>query len=618
MNITRIYKTIGDWVRLTINLSKCSGQKIPILQGNINAVGAKIASFLQSCFDQTPDTKSVKFLNRFLEIFPIRGTTPGEIIKVGAGLKKSGGRLANNKLVKCIRKLFPCWKEKLFLLSSEGLGYCDNVDDCNLKDNILLDCTLQVSCSKDSTVGKFTIVLRTSSRKMKLRVAGILDGFSWLYAFTKAIERSRYCKIHRFASFAPVCEENYAKWYINAENYFFDIADALKKASSKIYITGWMLSPGLYLKRPAKLNSEFDEDHEYRLDQLLLAAANRGCRIHILLYKEFDHALPNNSKYVRDYLQGLHKNITVLRHPGALIMLWSHHEKMVIIDQAIAFMGGLDLCFGRYDNDLYSLRETDGSMKGEYLFPGQDYYNVRIKEFRNVQNWRQPIIDPTSQPRMPWRDITVQLRGEIVKDTTRHFIQYWNFAKIDLSMKKEKALYRHVSQISAEVNSAAFISQKILSEMNIEDSSREYSEKGENTNPKNSRGVSLKNPTLKITNPIPNDLNPSFTITDQFSLLKLPNKGSFDQREEDIKIIRSINTLHEKLPHPEMRSHTGCSLVKKQKTQQLMPSFGDFEVPDFFKTMSVEEDGQGEREEWFTKKKTLMGKLVYIVSNLER
>ncbi|CAA2969309.1 phospholipase D zeta 1 [Olea europaea subsp. europaea] len=27
----------------------------------------------------------------------------------------------------------------------------------------------------------------------------------------------------------------------------------------------------------------------------------------------------------------------------------SHHEKLVIVDHNICFIGGLDLCFGRYD-----------------------------------------------------------------------------------------------------------------------------------------------------------------------------------------------------------------------------------------------------------------------------
>ena len=33
----------------------------------------------------------------------------------------------------------------------------------------------------------------------------------------------------------------------------------------------------------------------------------------------------------------------------SVTLFWSHHEKLVLIDNEIAFMGGLDLCFGRWD-----------------------------------------------------------------------------------------------------------------------------------------------------------------------------------------------------------------------------------------------------------------------------
>lgn len=32
-----------------------------------------------------------------------------------------------------------------------------------------------------------------------------------------------------------------------------------------------------------------------------------------------------------------------------VVLFWSHHEKLVLIDNRIAYMGGLDLCFGRWD-----------------------------------------------------------------------------------------------------------------------------------------------------------------------------------------------------------------------------------------------------------------------------
>jgi phospholipase D1/2 len=55
-------------------------------------------------------------------------------------------------------------------------------------------------------------------------------------------------------------------------------------------------------------------------------------------------------------LESLSSNIKVIKHPGQKIpKWWSHHEKMVLIDQKIGFMGGLDLCFGRWDTNEHLL-----------------------------------------------------------------------------------------------------------------------------------------------------------------------------------------------------------------------------------------------------------------------
>jgi phospholipase D1/2 len=49
----------------------------------------------------------------------------------------------------------------------------------------------------------------------------------------------------------------------------------------------------------------------------------------------------------------------VIRHPdhyrSSGVFLWSHHEKLVVIDQKIAFVGGIDLCFGRWDDEFMRL-----------------------------------------------------------------------------------------------------------------------------------------------------------------------------------------------------------------------------------------------------------------------
>ena len=74
-------------------------------------------------------------------------------------------------------------------------------------------------------------------------------------------------------------------------------------------------------------------------------------RISILLYKEVAAVLGINSMYSKRRML-LHPLIKVIRHPDhtPLPIMWAHHEKCVIIDQATAFIGGIDLCFGRWDN----------------------------------------------------------------------------------------------------------------------------------------------------------------------------------------------------------------------------------------------------------------------------
>ena len=83
-----------------------------------------------------------------------------------------------------------------------------------------------------------------------------------------------------------------------------------------------------------------------------------------------------NSLYSKKVLSSLHENIKVLRHPDHITvtgtLLWvtndtynslhvflllgnfstkAHHEKLVIIDQSVSFVSGIDLCFGRWDDE---------------------------------------------------------------------------------------------------------------------------------------------------------------------------------------------------------------------------------------------------------------------------
>lgn len=55
-----------------------------------------------------------------------------------------------------------------------------------------------------------------------------------------------------------------------------------------------------------------------------------------------------------------------------LVNYRSHHEKLVIVDYQICFVGGLDLCFGRYDTAEHKVGDCP-----PLIWPGKDYYNPR-------------------------------------------------------------------------------------------------------------------------------------------------------------------------------------------------------------------------------------------------
>lgn len=80
----------------------------------------------------------------------------------------------------------------------------------------------------------------------------------------------------------------------------------------------------------------------------------------------------------------------------------SHHQKLFVVQHAgrperdVAFVGGIDLCHGRRDDGLH---EGDP---------------------------QQPPMDRRYRGRAPWHDATFELRGPVVGDLLRTFVERWN------------------------------------------------------------------------------------------------------------------------------------------------------------------------------------------------
>ncbi|KAJ5577457.1 uncharacterized protein N7459_006421 [Penicillium hispanicum] len=253
-------------------------------------------------------------------------------------------------------------------------------------------------------------------------------------------KRSDIAESHRFQSFAPIHDGNRVKWYVDALDYLWAVSEALEKATETIYIADWWLSPELFLRRPPV------KYQEWRLDQVLKRRAEAGVKIFVIVYKEVNQALTCNSAHTKHALQSLcpegtpgHGNIRVLRHPdhnifenaADMTLYWAHHEKFIVIDYAVAFIGGIDLCFGRWDANQHPLADVHPAGLRDDIFPGQDFNNNRIMDFQSVEDWQSNELSKSEYGRMPWHDVAMGLIGDCVYDIAEHFVLRWNFLKRD-------------------------------------------------------------------------------------------------------------------------------------------------------------------------------------------
>ena len=111
------------------------------------------------------------------------------------------------------------------------------------------------------------------------------------------------------------------------------------------------------------------------------------------------------------------------------VEFWSHHEKVVVVDNHYACIGGLDLCFGRWDTHTHPLADVHPTDPFATLFPGQDYNNARIMDFQDVPNYVSNGLSSLEAARMPWHDVHMTLTGEAVLDIVQHFVERWNEVK---------------------------------------------------------------------------------------------------------------------------------------------------------------------------------------------
>ncbi|KAL1267730.1 hypothetical protein QQF64_033093 [Cirrhinus molitorella] len=278
----------------------------------------------------------------------------------GLILKKSGGNTfpacywcGSNSV--CYR-----WSKRWLVVKDSFVLYM-RPEDGQVGTVILYDKGFHIKIGTLETGVRHGVTIENLCRALTIKCSTYRQARWWGYSIDEFSQMfgQDFLRENRHGSFTPVRENTTSKWFVNAAGYFDAIADALEGAKEEIFITAWWLSPEIFLKRPVV------DGNMWRLDHVLKRKAQQGVKIFVLLYKEVEVVMGLNSEYTKKTLMGLHSNIRVIRHPDHMpstALLWAHHEKSVVIDQSLAFLGGIDLAYGRWDDSQHRLTDV-GSVR---------------------------------------------------------------------------------------------------------------------------------------------------------------------------------------------------------------------------------------------------------------
>ncbi|WP_171815880.1 VTT domain-containing protein [Candidatus Phaeomarinobacter ectocarpi] len=173
---------------------------------------------------------------------------------------------------------------------------------------------------------------------------------------------------------------------VDAADYFDALADAISRAQHSIKIVGWDVD-GRTRLRP---------DEQLTLADALHAAADANPDLDISIL-QWDFAFIY--AFEREWLPSLQfdwrGHASIRSHlDGHVPAGASHHEKIVVIDDALAFVGGIDLTTGRWDTSEHT---PDNDLR----------------------------VDPSGKAYEAWHDIQMAVSGKSVLAICDHVDERW-------------------------------------------------------------------------------------------------------------------------------------------------------------------------------------------------
>ncbi|KZV20639.1 phospholipase D delta-like [Dorcoceras hygrometricum] len=230
-----------------------------------------------------------------------------------------------------------------------------------------------------------------------------------------------------------------------------DICYAISEAHHLIYIVGWSVFHKIKLIRePTK---PLPRGGDLTLGELLKYKSEEGVRILLLVW---DDKTSHNKPLIKtegvmkthdEETKKFFRNSSVMcvlspRYASSKLSflkqqvigtVFTHHQKCVLVDtqahgnnrKITAFLGGLDLCDGRYDSPEHRLfHDLDTVFKDDFHQPT---FAAGIKA-----------------PRQPWHDLHCRIDGAAAYDVLINFAQRWRKTKWrEFSLLKKKMTHWH-------------------------------------------------------------------------------------------------------------------------------------------------------------------------------
>lgn len=271
------------------------------------------------------------------------------------------------------------------------------------------------------------------------------------FPLRKGSKVTTYQDAHGADGMVPKIELDDGKVY-NQQHCWEDICYAISEAHHMIYIVGWSVFYKIKLIRePTK---PLPRGGDLTLGELLKYKSQEGVRVLLLIWD--DKTSHDKFGIKTTGLMETHDEETrkFFKHSSVICVLaarygsskisflkqqivgtaFTHHQKCVILDtqasgnnrKLTAFLGGIDLCDGRYDTPEHRIfRDLDTVFEG-------DFHNPTF---------------PANQkaPRQPWHDLHCRIDGPAVYDVLINFEQRWRKAT---KWSEFRTLFKKVSHFN--------------------------------------------------------------------------------------------------------------------------------------------------------------------------